>query len=100
MDRDVLLLGVDGGGTRCRARLCAASGERLGEATAGPANIRFGLQQSFSAVLRAGLRCLDAAGLSQDALDRIVACLALAGATEPGHLAATQNCKHPFRKAI
>ena len=100
MDRDVLLLGVDGGGTRCRARLCAASGERLGEATAGPANIRFGLQQSFAAVLQAALQCLEQAGLSQDDLGRIVACLALAGATEPGHLAAMQNCEHPFRKAI
>jgi len=100
MDRDVLLLGVDGGGTRCRARLCAASGERLGEATAGPANIRFGLQQSFAAVLQAALQCLEQAGLSQDDLGRIVACLALAGATEPDHLAAMQNYKHPFRKAI
>jgi len=100
MDRNTLLLGVDGGGTRCRARLCAASGERLGEATAGPANIRFGLQQSFAAVLQAALQCLEQAGLSQDDLGRIVACLALAGATEPGHLAAMQNYKHPFRKAI
>jgi glucosamine kinase len=100
MNRDALLLGIDGGGTRCRARLCATSGERLGEATAGPANIRYGLEQSFGAVLRATMQCLKQAELSQGDLHRIVACLALAGASEPGHLAAAQNYEHPFRKAI
>ena len=34
------------------------SGELLGESIAGPANIRLGLQQSFSAVLRATAECL------------------------------------------
>src|SRR5262249_58893835 len=100
MDRDTLLLGVDGGGTRCRARLVAASGERLGEAAAGPANIRFGLEQGFAAVRQAALQCLDEVGLAHADLGRIVACLALAGASEPLHLAAAQDYRHPFRKAI
>ena len=39
---NALLLGVDGGGTRCRARLSDPAGAKLGEATAGPANIRLG----------------------------------------------------------
>src|SRR5262249_61837441 len=33
---NTLLLGVDGGGTRCRVRLCAPTGAKLGEATGGP----------------------------------------------------------------
>src|SRR5918999_689569 len=35
--QDVLLLGVDGGGTRCRARLTSFDGSVLGEGVGGPA---------------------------------------------------------------
>ena len=77
----VVLLGVDGGGTRCRARLCDLHGSTLGEGLAGPANLSLGLTQSLSAVHEAAAQCLRLAGLTSD--DRkIVACLALAGASE------------------
>ena len=55
---DVLLLGADGGGTTTRARLTDCEGAILGEGVAGPANIRFGLHESFSAVLVAAGQCL------------------------------------------
>jgi glucosamine kinase len=97
---NALLLGVDGGGTRCRVRLCASSGQLLGEAVAGPANIRFGLERSFSAVFDATAACLDQAGLSSGDLSKIVACLALAGASEPDELDAAQRHDHPFAKAV
>jgi len=100
MRSESLLLGVDGGGTRCRARLCAPSGARLGEAAAGPANIRLGLDVSFAAVLQATQACLEQAGLSSRDLPRIVACLALAGASEPTDLAAAQRLKLPFGRAV
>jgi glucosamine kinase len=79
----ILLLGVDGGGTRCRARLATPAGDVLGEGAGGPANIRFGLAESFGAVLAAAGECLQAAGLPPSAFGRTVACLALAGASEP-----------------
>ena len=97
---NALLLGIDGGGTRCRARLCDATGTKLGEATAGPANIRLGLERSFSAILQATTECLVQAALSSRDSSRITACLALAGASEPEHLAAAQDYPHPFRRAI
>lgn len=100
MDQKLLLLGVDGGGTRCRARLCAVSGDILAEAETGPANLRLGVGRSFAAVVDAASECLDRAGLPQQNLAVIVACLALAGASEPGHLAAAQTQRHPFRQAI
>ena len=46
--RPVLFLGVDGGGTRCRARLTEVDGRMLGEGIAGSANIRLGLNESLS----------------------------------------------------
>ena len=63
MVRRWLLLGVDGGGTSCRARLADLEGQVLGEGLGGPANIRFGLEESFAAVLEAAEQCLDQAGL-------------------------------------
>lgn len=100
MDTNLLLLGVDGGGTSCRARLCAFTGRQLGEAVTGPANLRLGLEASFSAILEAAMLCLGQAGLPASRLGNIVACLALAGASEPSYLAAARSHPHPFRKAI
>jgi glucosamine kinase len=96
MKPDTLLLGVDGGGTRCRARLCSLDGTPLGEAVNGPANIRLGLDQSLNSVVQAVRQCLAQAGLASHDLPRITACLALAGASEPTHLAAAQARKFPF----
>jgi len=96
----ILLLGVDGGGTNCRARLTAASGAVLGEAVTGPANLRLGVKQCFSAAVEAAALCLAQVDLSRDHFSRIVACLAMAGASEPSYLAAAQAYRHPFRTAV
>jgi glucosamine kinase len=95
LQSDVLLLGVDGGGTTCRARMTDARGTILGEGSAGPANIRFGLEASLVEVIAAANRCLEQAG-ARHAERRIVACLALAGAGDPVSAAAAQGVSHPF----
>lgn len=98
--KNVLLLGVDGGGTQCRARLSTFSGQTIGDAVTGPANLRLGLDLSFTAVSDAAVECLYRADLPKTSLEEVVACLALAGASEPGYLAAAQKRRHPFRKAL
>jgi glucosamine kinase len=98
--RNILILGLDGGGTRSRARLCTYAGRLVAEAVSGPANLRLGLEPSFSSVLNAARQCLDRAGMADQSLSRIVACLALAGASEPGHLEAAKRHRHPFRAAL
>lgn len=99
MQADVLLLGVDGGGTKCRARLADCEGRILGEGVAGPANVRFGLDESFSAVRKAADQCLEQAGLSYRD-HRIVACLALAGASDSTDIAGARSYPHRFLEAI
>ena len=99
-DADLLLLGIDGGGTRCRARLCTLNGTKLGDGYAGPANIRLGVEQSFASVLKATTHCMNEAALSPRDETRIVACLALAGASEPDDLDAARRYKHPFQQAV
>jgi glucosamine kinase len=89
----LLFLGVDGGGTRCRARLADSAGTVLGEGIAGPANIRTSLEESVRSVRDAAGQCLGRAGASFS--DPIVACLALAGASEPKEAAAAQAAFAP-----
>ena len=97
---DVLLLGIDGGGSRCRARLCNIAGTTLSEGVAGAANIRLGVEQSFASVLQATIQCMSGAGLSSRDFERVVACVALAGASEPSQLEAARRHEHPYRLAV
>jgi glucosamine kinase len=93
------VLGIDGGGTKSRARLADARGRTLAEAAGGPASLRFGPEDAFAAIHACAATCFARAGLSGREGDA-VACLALAGATEPGLLAAALAHRHPFRRAI
>jgi glucosamine kinase len=100
MESAVLLLGIDGGGTVTRGRLTDIASKVLGHGTAGPANLRFGIEPSFGAVFAVTEQCLASASLSRDEVKRIVACLALAGASEPTELAAAKKHVHPYRKLV
>jgi glucosamine kinase len=95
----VLVLGIDGGGTKSRARLADTRGRTLAEAAGGPASLRFGPEDAFAAIRACAATCFARAGLSGREGDA-VACLALAGATEPGLLATALAHRHPFRRAI
>jgi glucosamine kinase len=97
---DDLFLGADGGGTRCRVRLALGSGVVLGEGEAGPANLRLGFVEAFAAVLDGARQCLAVAGLPLTALERVTACLALAGASEPTERAKADAHLLPFRRTI
>ena len=96
---EVLLLGIDGGGTRSRARLTDWSGRILGEATAGPANVRLGLQDSLRTVVDLTRQCLIQARLA-GMEENVVACFALAGACEPCTLSQARAFPLPFRSAL
>src|SRR5215467_13724526 len=97
---DFLLLGIDGGGSRCRARLCNIAGATLSEGVGGAANLRLGVEQSFTSVLQATIQCMNGAGLSSRDFERVVACVALAGASEPSQLEAARGHEHPYRMAV
>lgn len=97
---DSLFLGIDGGGTQCRARLYDPATGAFGEGSAGPANIRFGVAESFTAVLAAARESYRTAGVCIELMKRTTACLALAGASEPTYFAAASAYKHPFHTMI
>jgi len=91
-----LFLGVDGGGTHCRARLVDATGRRLGEGQAGASNIRLGLDGSWHELRQAIDRALAEAHLGRDALPRIRAGLGIAGIMGPADIARIIADAPPF----
>lgn len=78
----MLILGVDGGGTGCRARLYDEAGAVLGEGEGGPANLQLSdAAVPFNSVMQAARAALAAAGLAEDRLADCRAGLGLAGAS-------------------
>lgn len=75
-------LGIDGGGTGCRARLIEASGRTLAEASGGPANISSNREGARDNILALAQDCLQAAGLTPKAPIGVV--MGLAGVNVSG----------------
>lgn len=73
-----LFLGIDGGGTGCRAVLADAQGRQLGLGAAGPANISIETESACANIVAAARAALDQAGRGN--LDELTAVLGLAGA--------------------
>jgi glucosamine kinase len=77
-----LYLGVDGGGTGCRAAVCDRAGRILGTGTGGPANIASDMEGARDSVLSAAGQALQAAGGGE--IGDLVAALGLAGVNAAG----------------
>src|SRR5271165_5414593 len=78
----VWFVGVDGGATRCRARVRDAEGRALAEATGAAANVHVDFEAA-AAVMRAVVgEALGKAGLGPDDRPRIALGLGLAGVSD------------------
>ncbi len=89
------ILGVDGGGSTCRAAIATADGRLLGRGKAGPANIYSDPAQSLKSIIFAANEACKDANLTEEALQQTVAVLGLAGANahnDPEGLAKTCLC--------
>jgi len=95
-----LFIGVDGGGTGCRARIEDAEGRVLGTGIAGPAAVRLGIDQSLAALESACRAAVAEAGLKPEALAEMDAGVGLAGIGRKGILEALVERPHPFRSVI
>lgn len=83
-----LYLGVDGGGTGCRAALADDGGRVIGQGSAGPANIASDRAGALGNILAASRSALSAAGLDEGTLPSLHAGLGLAGANSRGSVEA------------
>ena len=78
------LIGVDGGGTGCRAAVSDATGIILARAQSGPANIATDLTLARDNILAAIHSAWHLAGLEQESISDAVCALGLAGANVGG----------------
>ncbi|WP_026220876.1 BadF/BadG/BcrA/BcrD ATPase family protein [Thiofilum flexile] len=72
-------VGIDGGGSNCRARLTDHTGTVLGEGVSGSANLRLGVEHSIDAIRHCVSEALKQAGLSQLSTTDLKAGIGLAG---------------------
>jgi glucosamine kinase len=95
-----LYIGIDGGGTRCRARIEDAEGNVLGQGTAGPATTRIGVDSSMQAVRAASEAAAMDASLMPSALGHLIAGVGLAGIDRKGAREALMSVTHPFQDVV
>ena len=95
-----LFVGVDGGGTGCRARIEDAKGNLLGSGIAGPAALRIGVDRALAQVEKACRAAAEDAGLKADALRSMHAAVGLAGVGRKGALEELLLRPHPFCSVI
>ena len=95
-----LFVGVDGGGTGCRARIEDAEGCLLGTGIAGPAALRIGVDRALAEVEKACRVALEEAGLGSNVLGSVHAAVGLAGIDRKGVLEQLELRPHPFRSVI
>ncbi len=74
-----LFVGIDGGGSTCRARLTDVKGHVLGEGKAGSANWRLGLEPVKAEIITATQAALQQAGLEKMPLSALHVGMGLAG---------------------
>lgn len=89
-------LGVDGGGTGCRARIEDAEGNVLGQGLSGPATTRLGIDAAWASIAKAFGAAIEETGFGPAETARIRAGIGLAGIGRKGALEALRAIAHPF----
>ncbi|MGX5828985.1 BadF/BadG/BcrA/BcrD ATPase family protein [Mesorhizobium sp. 43Arga] len=89
-------LGVDGGGTGCRARIEDVEGNVLGQGLSGPATTRLGIDAAWASIAKAFGAATEEAGFGPTEIARIHAGIGLAGIGRKGALEALRAIAHSF----
>src|SRR3990170_3537256 len=94
--KSALYLGIDGGGSQCRARIQDEQGATLGEGRSGPATTRLGIDQTWRSILQACAAAAQEAGVARKDFARMHAGIGVAGLGRRGAEAALKETTHPF----
>ncbi len=89
-------VGIDGGGTSCRARIKDTDGHFLGEAKTGSANIMLGAELAMASVIESITLAAEQGGLTEQDFASMHVGLALAGAEHKVSWQAFMALPHPF----
>lgn len=101
MSSDLFFIGIDGGGTKCRARLEDSKGTLLGEGVSGPANIMRDSELAKASMLDAISLAIASANTNRDSnnalgLSQCVVGAGLAGANIASAKQVFETWAHPF----
>jgi glucosamine kinase len=91
-----LFLGIDAGGTHCRARLVDGDGKVLGSGRAGSANLTLGIATAHRSMVAPSAQAFAAARLGRSAMRRTHAGLGVAGLDDPDLARAINRCRFGF----
>jgi glucosamine kinase len=91
-----LYLGVDAGGSHCRARLTDAAGKVLGTGQSGPANTRMGIDLLYERLLETCAQATQSAGLNKAQQAQIRCGMGIAGINRTGAKTTLQAMEFPF----
>ncbi len=92
-----LLLGIDGGGSKCKAIIMNKDNEILGTGISGPGNPLHGFEQATNSITKSAQLALKDAGLAHIKLDELIAGVGLAGVNLPVLLDKMLAWQHPFK---
>jgi len=91
-----LFIGIDGGGSKCKAVVMTADHQILGTGIAGPGNPLHGFEQATNSIIDCASLALTDAGLSRLPLSSIHAGVGLAGVNLPAIFQQMSTWQHPF----
>ncbi|MEK8033621.1 BadF/BadG/BcrA/BcrD ATPase family protein [Ideonella sp. DXS29W] len=94
------LIGVDGGGTGTRARLCDTRGQVLGQGNAGPSSLSHGVPGAWLQILQAVERAFAAAALPTPRWQDCALGAGLAGVNAPEQAAAFRAANPGFSTLV
>ncbi|MFD1215393.1 N-acetylglucosamine kinase [Microbulbifer celer] len=96
--REILYVGVDGGGSKCRASIFDADRRLLGTGVSGPANPLHGYAQTIDSIVRSAALAVADAGLPAETMGQLVAGVGLAGVNMPRLYNEMSAWVHPFKQ--
>ena len=96
-DNNEIFLGIDGGGTKCKAIVMSGDNKILGTGIAGPANPLHGYEQAINSITESAKLALKDAGIDESELGNIVAGVGLAGVNLPVLFEKISQWQHQFK---
>ncbi|CCQ11789.1 N-acetylglucosamine kinase of eukaryotic type [Pseudoalteromonas luteoviolacea B = ATCC 29581] len=96
--QDQLFIGIDGGGTKCRATIYSFEKGVLGTGLGGPANPLHGFERALESIMLSTQLAMQDAGLKLESVHDLYAGLGLAGVNLPQLYDRITQWDHPFKQ--
>lgn len=97
-DNKNIFLGIDGGGSKCKAIVMSADNKILGTGLAGPGNPLHGFEQATHSIVTSAKLALADANIPEASLGNVVAGVGLAGVNLPVLFNKISDWQHPFKE--